>query len=255
MRNGWRVLGGVAVLGGALLGGCGGGGGGGGGGGTSGTGLTLESGDLPAVSPCPMQGILKDQVQLDELRSALDLGTIVHMDVPYDAGDPDIFRKKAGLGSYWDPAAAVNEVGASVLPITLSGLIQFDNAGIAAAGFTSSSFGTGEGFPAAGTYHKEFKVAHMGTTWLLRVRCTVSGSSAGNTFASEGIAVPADIENTLVYEVDGNPTPQPDILNAAVVALMANGTDAPTFTLDVRLNGAGPVVFTAKVELICVEVL
>jgi len=194
-----------------------------------------------------------DQVELDALKVALGSGTIVHLDVPYNAADPNIFKKKCGLDGFWDPAAAVNEVAPVVTPVTIASLFQVENAGICAAGFNAGSFGTGEGFPVAGTYRKEFKVAHMGTTWHVRLRVKVSGSVAGKTFAAEGITVPDDLQNTLVYEVNGVVTPHDDVAAAGIAALVASTTDAPGFTLDVREAAAGPIVFTAVVELICVQ--
>jgi hypothetical protein len=186
-------------------------------------------------------------------RAALLAGTIVHMDVPYDAGDANIFRKKCGLQGYWDPAAAVNEVAPITTPVTIATLFDLENTGICATGFTSSSFGTGEGFPVAGTYRKEFKVSHMTSTWHVRVRISVSGTNAGHTFASEGITVPDDLTDTLVYEVDGVVTAHDSVAGAAIAAFAASTTEAPGFTLDVRESGAGPIVFTAIVELICIE--
>jgi hypothetical protein len=177
----------------------------------------------------------------------------VHLDVPFNASDPDIYRKKCGLQGFWNPAAAIDEVAAFVTPVTLSSLITSENAGICAANFDNGSFGTGEGFPVAGTYRKEFKVTDAGTTWHLRLRITVSGTSAGNTFADETIAVPADIENTLVYEIDGLATPHANVIPAGIAALAADMDDAPSFTLDVRKSAAGPIVFTAVVEIICVS--
>ncbi len=245
-----RLVVGLAACAG-LLGGCdnGDGGGGGGGGGS----LALTAADMPGVAPCSSQAILTDPVELDLLKTALTAGTIVHLDVPYNALDANIFRKKCGLQGFWDPAAAVNEVAPLATPVTIASLFQLENTGICAAGFNAGSFGTGEGYPVAGTYRKEFKVAHMGTTWHVRVRILVSGSSAGRTFAAEGIAVPADLQSTLVYEVDGAVTAHADIATAAIAALAASATDAPGFTLDVRETGAGPVVFTAVVQLICVQ--
>jgi hypothetical protein len=210
---------------------------------------------MPGVAPCSSQAILQDQAELDMLKTALLAGTVVHLDVPYDAGDADIFRKKCGLQGYWDPAAAVNEVAPLVTPVTIGTLFTLENTGICASGFTSTSFGTGEGFPVAGTYRKEFKVAHLGMTWHVRVRILVSGSSAGNTFASEGITVPDDLRNTLVYEVDGVVTAHDAVGPAGIAALTASTTDAPGFTLDVRDGAAGPVVLTVVVELICVQML
>jgi hypothetical protein len=194
-----------------------------------------------------------DTVELDMLKVALESGTIVHLDVPYDAGDPNIFRKKCGLQGFWNPAAAINEVPPGATPVTIATLFQLENSGICAAGFDASSFGTGEGFPVAGTYRKEFKVAHMGTTWHVRLRLKCSGTSAGHTFAADGITVPGDLQNTLVYELNGTVTAHDDVPAAAVAALAASTTDAPGFTLDVRMSAAGPVIFTVVVELICVQ--
>jgi hypothetical protein len=208
---------------------------------------------MPAVSPCPSQAILGDPVEFDLFRSALLSGTIVHLDVPYDAGDSNIFRKKCGLQGYWDPAEAIDEVAPAMTPVTIASLFTLENTGICATGFTSTSFGTGEGFPVAGTYRKEFKVSHLAFTWHVRVRIRVSGTNAGHTFASEGIAVPADLQNTLVYEVDGVVTAHDAVGPAGIGALMASTTEAPGFTLDVREDAAGPIVFTAIIEIICVE--
>ena len=216
-------------------------------------GLALSSSDRPAVAPCPSQAILGDPVEFEQFRAALLGGTIVHLDVPYNASDSNIFRKKCGLQGYWNPAAAVNEVAPFTTPVTIATLFQLENTGICAAGFTSSSFGTGEGFPVAGTYRKEFKVSHLASTWHVRVRISVSGTNAGHTFASEGITVPTDLQNTLVYEVDGVVTPHDNVASAGIAALLASTTEAPGFTLDVRESGAGPIVFTAIVELICIQ--
>lgn len=217
--------------------------------------LALQAADMPGVDPCPCQTILQDDTELTALKNALTSGTstIVHLDVPFNAGDADIYRKKCGLEGYWNPAAAVDEVAAFVTPVTLSSLITAENAGICAANFDNGSFGTGEGFPVAGTYRKEFKVTDQGTTWHMRLRITVSGTSAGNTFAAESISVPGDIESTLVYEIDGLATPHGNVIAAGINALAADMDDAPSFTLDVRKSAAGPIVFTAVVELICVS--
>ena len=87
------------------------GGGGGGGGGTTPTGtLLLASADRPGVSPCSAQAILQDDTDLTALTDALLAGTFIHLDVPFNAADLDIFKKKCGLQGFWDPAEAVNEV-------------------------------------------------------------------------------------------------------------------------------------------------
>jgi hypothetical protein len=227
----------------------------GGNGGGTGT-LALAAADMPGVVPCPTQTILQDDTELAALKDALTNGTVVHLDVPFDGSDPDIFRKKCGLEGFWDPAAAVNEVAPLTTPVTIASLFQVENAGICATGFDASSFGTGEGFPAAGVYRKEFKVAHSGTTYHIRARVTVSGSSAGATFASESIDLTGtDLQNTLVYEINGTVQAHADVIAAGIAAFTASQTDAPSYKLDVRKNAADPIVFTAVVELICVTKL
>ena len=226
----------------------------GGGPGGTGTGtLALSAADMSGVTPCPTQAILMDAGELALLKAALKNGTVVHLDVPFNGADPDIFKKKCGREGFWNPAAAVNEIPPITTPVTIASLFQVENLGICAAGFDVNSFGTGEGFPAAGTYRKEFKVAHMGMTYHVRTRITVSGTSAGVTFASAGIAVPDDIENTVVYEVDGVVYPHADLIARGIDALAASTTDAPSYRLDVRLSAPGAIVFTAVVELICVS--
>jgi hypothetical protein len=227
---------------------------GGGAGGASGT-LTLAAADMPNVMPCPSQNILTDTTELDTLKQAILQGALLYLDVPFDANDPDIFRKKCGLENFWNPTDNIDENPPVNTPATIADVILFGNAGICTTGFTINSFGIDEGFPASGTYRKEFKATFMGMTWQVRLRVQVSGTSAGNTFAAEGIDVPQDITNTLVYEVNGTPTPHNDILNAAVNALTASNTNAPSVTLEIRNSAGTPVIFTAVAELICVAKL
>lgn len=162
----------------------------GGGGGGGGTGLELAAADRGNVTPCPDQMVLTDAGLFADFVDGLQNGTFLYLDVPFDAGDAAIFRKKCGLGSAWDPADNTNEVAPAVTPVTITTLFTTGNAGICAEGFDNDSFGTGEGFPVAGTYRKEFKVNSGGTTWHVRVRIKIEGSAAGNTFADEGIAFP-----------------------------------------------------------------
>lgn len=223
-------------------------GGGGGGGGAP----ALTAADMPNVSPCPNQTILTDAAQFATFQTALLSGTFLYLDVPFNAADLDIFSKKCGLGSFWDPADNIDEVAPVNVPVTVADLFQFGNAGICAAGFDNGSFGTGEGLPVAGTYRKEFKVAHLGTTYLVRTRVTVTGSSAGDTWTSLGVTVPADLENTLGYEVDGAAVVHDDVLTAIAGALQS--PDA-TVMLDVFDMPGGTLLLSAMVEVLCVEIL
>ncbi|MBT2989408.1 MAG: hypothetical protein KME65_10640 [Candidatus Thiodiazotropha sp. (ex Ctena orbiculata)] len=220
--------------------------------------LVLQTADSPGVSPCPLQDILTDASAISALRTALESGTLVYLDVPFNGGDSDIYRKKCGLEGFWNPADNINEISLSNIgldPATdpnITNLVLFGNAGICADGFNNSSFGVGEGFPVAGTYRKEIKAAHQGTTYHLRSRAVVSGSSAGNTFASEGITPATDL-STLVYSVDGVVTPHDDVFSAVVAAMSASTSAAPGATVEVRTSAGGPVIFTAAIEVICVS--
>lgn len=222
---------------------------GGGGGGT----LALTAQDQAGVAPCPAQSVLTDAAQLTALKDALQNGTYTYLDVPYDGGDPNIFVKKCGLEGFWNPTDNTQEVPGPA-PINLMDIYASGNSGICATGFTSSSFGVGEGFPAAGTYRKEFKVAHMGSTYHVRLRVTVTGTSAGNTFTAEGLSNPPDFVNDLFYEVDGTATPHNDVANAIFAALTVVADTAPNATLGVKKSAGGAVVWQAKIEFICVSV-
>jgi len=228
--------------------------GGGGGGPTGGSGPSLAAADRPSESPCPDQDVLTDTDEFDDFLEALEMGSFVYLDLPYNASDPNIFAKKCGLGSAWDPSDNTDEIPPVSTPVTISQLFTSGNAGICADGFTSGDFGTGEGYPAAGTYRKEFKVTFSGMTWHVRVRITASGTAAGETFASRGITVPTDIEDTLVYEVDGAETDHDDVLLEAIGSLQASSSGStPNVMIEVRESAAGAVVFTLLVEIICVS--
>lgn len=234
---------------------CSNGGDGGGGSGPVGGGSgapALTSADMLGVSPCPSQTILTDAAQFNAFQAALLGGTYLYLDVPFDGGDPNIYKKKCGLGSFWNPADNTDEIAPPASPVTISDLLQFGNAGICAAGFDNGSFGTGEGFPVAGTYRKEFKVAFMGTTYLVRVRVTVTGPAAGDTFASRSISVPSDVENTLGYLVDGTAQAHDDVLVAISNALTSPSSSA---MLDVLDAPGGATLLSALIEVLCVEIL
>ncbi len=217
--------------------------------------FVLTAADKPDVAPCPTQDILADQTTLDELKNALLNGAIAYLDVPFDGGDLDIYSKKCGLDAFWNPADNVNMVApgdVGMAALTLAEYYQFGNAGICAAGFNNGSFGNGEGFPVAGTYRKEIKATLAGFTYHLRFRLVVTGTSAGNLFAAEGIVVPQDMENTLVYEVDGVVTAHADLYSAIVNTFLAGG-GAPTVVLTIKPNGAGAEILRISIELICVS--
>ncbi|MEW8508526.1 MAG: hypothetical protein AB2598_17665 [Candidatus Thiodiazotropha sp.] len=220
--------------------------------------LVLQTADSPGVTPCPTQDILTDASAISALRTALESGTLVYLDLPFNGSDSDIYRKKCGLEGFWNPADNVNEISLSNIgldPATapnITNLVLFGNAGICADGFNNSSFGVGEGFPVAGTYRKEIKAAHQGTTYHLRFRALVSGSSAGNTFTAEGITPATDL-STLVYSVDGVVTSHDEVFSAIVSALSASTSSAPGARVEVRMNAGGAVIFTAVIEVICVS--
>ena len=217
---------------------------------TGGAAPTLTAADRPDVLPCPNQDILTDDAELADLKDALSTGALSFLDVPFNMADADNFKKKCGLEGFWDPAANVNEVtpaSVGMTEITLSQLLTNGNAGICTA--TSSPMNFITGFPVAGTYRAEIKTAKGGSTWQLRFRAAASGTSAGNDFAAEGIAVPGDIENVLEYKVNGVVTAHADLLAAIVDAASTSG-DA--IEVDVSKTAGGPVVFSASIELICV---
>jgi hypothetical protein len=221
----------------------------GGGGGT----LALSAQDQPGVTPCPAQTILTDAAELTALKDALQNGTYIYLDVPF-VDTADIYREKCGLEGFWNPAASTQEIPGP-LPLNLVNIYAAGNSGICATGFNNTSFGTGEGFPVAGTYRKEFKVAHLAMTYLVRVRVAVTGPSAGNTFTAEGLNNPPDFSTDLFYEVDGTATPHADVANAIFAALTVVTDTAPNATLGVKKTAGGAVVWQAKIEFICVAKL
>jgi len=219
---------------------------GGGGGGT----LALSAQDQAGVTPCPAQTILTDAAQLLALKDALQNGTVVYLDVPF-VDTANIYSQKCGLEGFWNPADNTQEIAAPT-PLNLANIYGAGNSGICATGFNITSFGTGEGFPVAGTYRKEFKVAHMGSTYHVRLRVTVTGASAGNKFTDEGLANPPDFISELFYEVDGTPTTHADVANDIFAALTVLADTAPNATLGVKKSASGAVVWQAKIEFICV---
>jgi hypothetical protein len=209
----------------------------------------LTAADQDSVAPCPSQSILTDAPELDALKQALLTGAVAFLDVPFDSTDADNFKKKCGLEGFWDPANNVNEVTPANVGITKIGISQLltnGNAGICSTGALPTNNITG--FPAAGTYRTEIKAADGPSMWHLRFRTVVSGSSAGNEFAAESIAVPADIENTLEYKVSGTVTAHDDVFTAIVNALSTSGSAIP---LEVSKSAGGPSVFSSSLELIC----
>jgi hypothetical protein len=219
--------------------------------------LVLQSADSPNVTPCPAQDVLTDSTALSALRTALLSGTLIYLDVPFNGGDSDIYRKKCGLQGYWNPADNSAEISLASIGLdpvgapNITDLVLFGNAGICAEGFNNGSFGVGEGFPVAGTYRKEIKATYQGTTYHLRFRAVVSGTSAGNSFSTEGIT-PSTGLRTLVYSVNGVDTPHDDLFSALVAAMSASTSSAPGATIEVRKSAGGAVVFTSVIEVICV---
>ncbi len=226
----------------------GGGGGGGGGGGAP----TLTAADQNGTSPCPNQAILTDAGMFATFQAALVGGTFLYLDVPFNGADANIYKKKCGLDSFWNPSDNTDEIAPFSTPVTVSSLFQTGNAGICASGFNNGSFGTGEGFPVAGVYRKEFKVTHMAMTYLVRTRVTVTGVAAGDTFASRSITVPGDLETTLGYEVDGTAEVHANVLTAIAMAMAS--PDA-TVMLDILDAPGGNLLLSALVEIICVEIV
>jgi hypothetical protein len=132
----------------------------------------------------------------------------------------------------------------------LSTIVDTGNGGICATGFTAASFGTGEGFAAAGSYRKEFRVAYMATTYRIRARMVVSGSSAGHTFSQDAVAFPGGTAS-LVYQVNGATVPENALWGGLVTAMTAAAGSLPTATLTVRKTAADPEIFRADISLIC----
>lgn len=222
------------------------------------SGLTLTSADEPGIGPCPNQTQLTDTTKFAALKTALtnNSNTIYYLDVPFDGTDPDIYKKKCGLEGYWNPADNTDEITAAAVGLNQSTLNLYDllftgHAGICASGFNNGSFNSGEGFPVAGTYRKELKVASGANTYHIRFRVAASGSSAGNTFASESIDGNT-MQNTLVYKVNGSTTSYANLTDAVLNGFtVAAAGQAPTVQFTVQKSAATPVIFTAKAEMIC----
>ncbi|MFT5154025.1 MAG: hypothetical protein ACI841_004032, partial [Planctomycetota bacterium] len=160
--------------------------------------------------------------------------------------DPDIYQRKCGFEGLWNPANNTDEIPPRSNDFVLSDFFVTGNAGICSEDF--SNFGTDLGFPVAGTYRKELKVSHLGVTYQVRIRVVVSGDAEGVTFASQAIAVPSDLEDTLGYEIDGTDTDHDDVLTGIIDALPSN-----SIQLDILDTPGGNVLCTAQIVFLCVE--
>ena len=234
-------------------GGTNGGANGGSNGGTNGgtnTPPTITAADKDNVAPCPEQSILTDADELADLKDALINGALAFRDVPFDT-EADNFKKKCGFEAFWDPANNIDDVSPAdvgIDEVNIAQLLTNGNAGICATDALPTNNVTG--FPAAGTYRTEIKVASGPSNWLLRLRSEASGSAAGNEFADESVSVPGDIENNFEYRVNGVITPHDDVFAAVVNALSVDGS---AVTLDASKTAGGPVVFSLSIEAICVS--
>lgn len=54
--------------------------------------LVLQTADFSSATPCPMQDILTDASAISALRTALESGTLLYLDVPFNGSDSDIYR-------------------------------------------------------------------------------------------------------------------------------------------------------------------
>lgn len=205
--------------------------------------ITTTEADKPAITPCPSKDLLTDAAKIGALKTAMSTGAISYLDLPYNASDPDILKKKCGLEGFWNPTDNVDPIPVTGAP-KLSTVLTTGNGGICATGFTS--FGTDDGFPAAGVYRKEFKAVANAATYHVRARITTSGTAAGQKFSALSITVPGDIQTKLVYEVNGVAAPHDNVWTAIVDAMTA---PAPSVTMTTK-NG-GTAIFTSKIELIC----
>jgi hypothetical protein len=182
---------------------------------------------------------------LGQLKTAATTGTITYLDIPFDGADNDIYKKKCGIDGFWDPTKNTDSIpvpGGSIP--TILNVVQQGNAGICAANYVN--FGTDDGFPAAGTYRKEFKAASGGSTYHVRARITASGTAAGKKWGDIPLTV-AELKSKLTYKVNGTDAAHDDVWTAMVNGMAA---PAPSATLDAQ--DAGTTIFTSKVELICV---
>ena len=223
---------------------------GGGGGGLP----ALAEADKPAVTPCPNQAILSDGTMLEALKTAMLSGAVAHRDIAYDGTDPDNLHRKCGFEGNFDPEdgtiSLVPAGGDGVHP-DVAALIMSGNSGICADGFGHSSFGSGEGFPAAGVYRKEFVASYMATMTTVRTRITVSGTAAGLPFNDASLMIDistADDLEALTYVLDGTVVAHGDLWQAITDSL---APDTQSMRLEVKKEAAGAVILTADIEFIC----
>lgn len=209
--------------------------------------VTLVADDKPGVTPCPSQAILLEQSQFADLKTAMRDGVVTYLDVPFNGADPNIYKKKCGFETFFDPATNTDMIPVAGSP-KLATILMTGHGGICADGF-SGNFGADDGFPGQGVYRKEFKVAHMGRTYHVRARVTARGPAAGQKFSAHGIAVPADIQNTLVYRLAMMPTTHDNLWPTIANLLSSDGTVFPG--VDLAVDKGGTALFQAKLELIC----
>jgi hypothetical protein len=208
--------------------------------------VALVADDKPGVAPCPGQTVLLDPAQLTALKVAMRDGVVSYLDVPFNAADPSIYKKKCGFEALFDPTKNTDVIPVSGAP-KLAAVLLTGHGGICSDNFMA--FGTDDGFPSAGVYRKEFRVAHMGATYHVRARVTALGAAAGQKFSANGIAVPGDIQNTLVYKLAGMTTAHDALWPAIANQLSSTGTTLPA--VDLVVEKAGNALFQAKIELIC----
>jgi hypothetical protein len=209
--------------------------------------VPLMPDDKPGITPCPGQAVLLDPAQLTALKVAMRDGVVSYLDVPFNGADANIYKKKCGFETFFNPVENTDAIPVSGAP-KLAAIIATQHGGICSDGF-NGGFGVDDGFPSVGAYRKEFKVAHMGATYHVRARVTAKGPAAGQKFSANGITVPGDIQNTLVYKVAGMVTPH-DSLWATIANLISfDGTNFPG--IDLTVDKAGNTLFQSKIELIC----
>jgi hypothetical protein len=208
--------------------------------------VALVADDKPGVAPCPGQTVLLDPTQLTALKVAMRDGVVSYLDVPFNGADPSIYKKKCGFETLFDPTKNTDIIPVSGSP-KLAAVLLTGHGGICSDNFMA--FGTDDGFPSVGVYRKEFKVAHMGATYHVRARVTALGPSAGQKFSANGIAVPADIQNTLVYKLAGMTTAHDALWPTIANLLSSTGNTLPG--VDLAVEKAGNTLFQAKIELIC----
>jgi hypothetical protein len=208
--------------------------------------VALKPDDKPGVTPCPGQTILLDPAQLTAFKTAMRDGAVSYLDIPFNGSDPDIYKKKCGFETFFDPTKNTDMIPVPGTPKLAAALLT-GHGGICASNFMS--FVTDDGFPVPGVYRKEFKVAHMDATYHVRARVTVSGPAAGQKFSANGITVPGDIQNTLVYKLAGMTTAHDNLWAGIANLLSSTGTTLPV--VDLTAEKAGTTLFQAKIEFIC----